>query len=510
EAEKNRGRAEKFFVAAIASIDLEQPSVEACQALVALVWFCTHLVVHRFSQAWILAGMAFRMVPLLKLDVDPDELGCPKMTWLEKEVRRRTFYAIICMDQLDFVFREKSFGIWKRPHQVNLMAPSILWLSVDPITEEPTNLPIGRADVDMGLLTIQIGNIMCGIAELNLTRGTTYVGPRGPLGLTPTEQNELIIRMAAQNIHSMSSPLPIMNEPTPDEEAKFAYLDGEITAWLSSFPPGVHPGSIATAVQFSTPLPPLNKELPPYLAIKFHLFYFSSRMSLHRPRMITELLKVVRDPIALNKNGVNNDLRGDIGKAWSDAGRESFRRCRESALGITQILVRRIQVLPPSPLPQGPPRPVFTFVGVPESRAILEAGLHHFIMAMIFSIGLPSNSGVMGEFSNKFELLHTSRAVMKMIIEELGGSASAGNEVLMSQRVVELREEALEGLAVVMAVLGDITQRKASGKPVSDQLERMVAESGLDVSGQIKQLMDGISDIRRVHGIDSDHSHLLC
>ncbi|KAI8843078.1 hypothetical protein BC829DRAFT_401257 [Chytridium lagenaria] len=428
------------------------------------------------------------------------------MTWVEKETRRRVFYTILSIDQIDFLFREKSSGLWKMGHSVRPISTMVTWLSVDGATGEPTVVSSNQKDVDLGLIALRLGQLFCQVTEHNVCRGTIYFGAKGPLGMTTQEQMNLIHSVSSTHRGVMMSPpadtFGATLTPTvlKEDDLVFAYLDTEITKWLESFPPGFHPGSIATAVQFSTPLPPLDKGLPPYMAIKFHLYYYSLRLALHRPRMMAELEKAVK---AFNGMASNVDFSSDaLKQVWSKMGRESFQKCREAAFGIIRVVVRRIQVLSPSPLPQGPPRPVFVFVGVPEARAILEAGIQHIVVAMMFSVGVTMASrGMVSGYGEG------PTSVIEMIVEEVDGKRWDG--VGLERRIKEMRDEALEGLAVAMAVLRDVRRRKASGVAMSEMLERLVVESGIEVGGQVKEFEESIGDIRMVDSV-MDHSHLVC
>jgi hypothetical protein len=57
------------------------------------------VVTGNFSTAWNRLGAAIRMVGLLKLDVDPDDLEATKgLSWIEKETRRRCFWVAAILD----------------------------------------------------------------------------------------------------------------------------------------------------------------------------------------------------------------------------------------------------------------------------------------------------------------------------------------------------------------------------------------------------------------------------
>ncbi|KAJ3108739.1 hypothetical protein HDU97_000139 [Phlyctochytrium planicorne] len=485
KAEMFKEKSEKFFMAAIASLDLEQPSIETCQALICLTWYCSQLCLSRTTQAWILSGMAQRMIALLKLDIDPDNLeqldrSGKRWTWLEKETRRRVFYTIVSLDHLDMVIRETSSGLWKKPMQVKKPSSFMAYLTVNLTTEEPT-MECKPLEDDSSLLMFKLGIIGCEVTEYNLLHGTSYVKQDGPLGVQAELRSDVLKALG----HSYKAPVV-------DDDDRFLMLDKDIVRWLDEFPPGLHPGSLATAVQFSTPVPPLNKGLPPYYALKMHMYYFAMQLALHRPRLIRELVKLMRsgDPAAATV-------------AWGQIGRQSLRRCMDAASGIIRVLIRRIQILPPSPLPQGPPRPVFIFVGAPEARAILEAGVHFFFMARVLFLGKSNCSNadldIIGGQPNF--------AMMAMVLGEFAGVATYDAGILLA-KAEEAREEALEGLAVCLAILSDISRRKSSVTFMHSMLDRMTQEAGIDVSAQVKEFEDSILDIRKIESLE-DHSNVV-
>jgi hypothetical protein len=105
-------QAEHLFSSSLKTLDFERPSVGMCQALLVLAFYTSILTsTHRDKQGGILGGVAVRMVPLLKLDKDPDDIERmeeenknagrlragfkKKWTWLDKEIRRRLFYGML-------------------------------------------------------------------------------------------------------------------------------------------------------------------------------------------------------------------------------------------------------------------------------------------------------------------------------------------------------------------------------------------------------------------------------
>ncbi|KAJ3134541.1 hypothetical protein HK101_004341, partial [Irineochytrium annulatum] len=84
----------------LASSCFENPSLGVLQAFIVLAACAAEM--GKMSSAWMLLGSAARTILYLKVDVDPDELDPgerEKMTWVEKEARRRCWWITYVQDR---------------------------------------------------------------------------------------------------------------------------------------------------------------------------------------------------------------------------------------------------------------------------------------------------------------------------------------------------------------------------------------------------------------------------
>ncbi|KAJ3206623.1 hypothetical protein HDU67_008047 [Dinochytrium kinnereticum] len=174
--EDNMTRSDHIFAAAVASLDFDRPTVEMCQAIWLLVIFCVFLSNGRGSQGWLLGGMAIRMVPMLRLDVDPDviEAEGEKLCWVQKEIRRRLFAMAMTIDMFDLIHREKCSGIWRKSCDVKLPQQHNMWCSVDPVSGEPTIQASEDFDLDINYYVFSLSKLMARTIDYNLSNGNPF------------------------------------------------------------------------------------------------------------------------------------------------------------------------------------------------------------------------------------------------------------------------------------------------------------------------------------------------
>ncbi|KAJ3176074.1 hypothetical protein HK101_010515 [Irineochytrium annulatum] len=441
-------RAEALMNAAILCLDLEHPSVEMCQALVLMVLLQGSLKDPRTSQEWLLSGMAMRMVPLLKLDVDPDLLErmdptARRWPWIEKETRRRVF-AIICMlDEIDMALREACFGVWKRKHAVKVPAVLAVWHSVDVETGEPALDPSKVSAVDISLLALAIANLRARVAELNQAMGSSYKQMKMKL--------EIGDKDAAGGADPTGDREPTKLDITP--ELQFALLDAELDLWYQSLPPGLHPSTLTNDIQFSFVIETKGERMAaPFQALRLHLLYMASMLSLHRPRVLRELKSLTA--IMLLNNVTDRSLL-----VISDGCKDSLRKCAQAAVGITQMMKRKIMITHPSPL-NSAIRPFASFARMSPGFAIslLEAGIMHAVFLVMLGIG---------SFPHQTTLLTPEmRARVTEMVSGIVGDT--------------FKLAAVEGLSIVMQILKGLSKQKKQVALLSDVLDRVIAKIGLE------------------------------
>ncbi|KAJ3416240.1 hypothetical protein HDV05_002530 [Chytridiales sp. JEL 0842] len=135
-------QSEWFFEEAKRRCEWERPTVASSKALVLMWFYCTFLNPRKKGQGRLLGGVVVRSVPLLRLDVDPEELvgeGAEGREWgvLVKEERRRLFWNILLLDEMDYVMREPSAtrGFWSLSHTVQPPMPLSTFLCLSPTSK---------------------------------------------------------------------------------------------------------------------------------------------------------------------------------------------------------------------------------------------------------------------------------------------------------------------------------------------------------------------------------------
>ncbi|KAJ3115219.1 hypothetical protein HDU96_001003 [Phlyctochytrium bullatum] len=167
-------KSEEFFSAALAALDYDKPSVEMCQTLLILVVYTSFISTSKTSYGWLITGMATRLVPLLKLDVDPDVLEAQskrRWTTLEKETRRRVFNFAVSVDMMSMIFKERSSRLWHSRLAVKPPSNIRLWRSIDAKTGEPTLDPASD-EPDMTHHAVDLIHIMCRVVDYYVGRGS--------------------------------------------------------------------------------------------------------------------------------------------------------------------------------------------------------------------------------------------------------------------------------------------------------------------------------------------------
>ncbi|KAJ3105197.1 hypothetical protein HDU97_008351 [Phlyctochytrium planicorne] len=486
-------RSDDILSAALSSLNIEQPSIDSCQALTIMVWHCAIVAPLRLSQEWLLSGMALRMVSLLKLDIDPDVLEAEdptkrRWTWLEKETRRRLFALMVAIDQVDLVFREVSFGLWKRKTSVKPPSTLALWLSIDVETEEPTVDPRTLPPLDAGIICLKVADLCCRITEFNMARGISYSatiytpaqtnGAANPL--IPSNPKSTLVDPA---VTAATTSPNVVQEDLASPEVKLKRLDDKLIAFQKILPVELTAETIDQSVVFRTRYdwPPSGPPL--YQGIRVQLWYHACVIVLHRPRMIQAIAQVAAAiPMALAKaatalqnpaNAGNPIFAGGIDwsfmrSVWEPSGGpDALRRCLQSAIGITKTLLKPIQIIPPSFLFTSSPIPVGSFCAVNESRSVLEAGLHHLVMIVLLSglygLGPPPQP-------DKPQPPPVSKAAtvprpISMLVQEVLGHGAI--------------QEARQGLSVALGVLQDIAVRRPRVKVMSEMLQRLIDAAGI-------------------------------
>ncbi|KAJ3162874.1 hypothetical protein HK101_000648 [Irineochytrium annulatum] len=458
--------------AAVLAIDLEKPRLDDVRALLILILLdpmlpragsagCGGVFGNERDREWLLTGAVVRASRLARLDVDPDELERDgsggerdhgrRLTWVEKEARRRAFAAACMMDEVDMIFREACFGLWKGKESVKPPAPTRVWMSVDPVSGEPGIVDDGSSHPDPVTLSLQGINLRSRVAELNWNLGLGYSALHENLA---SGAGDSLILDSGWIDRGAPARLEVY-----DASSHFEALSAEIDAWHATWGPGVHPASLANDVVFtltydtaflpaaSAPSP----QPPPFSSLKIHMFYFMSTIALHRARVLREL-----------------GTTSSTDKQLSTGCRESVRRCAEASVGITALLRRPVSAVVPDrrgargPAASPPRAKAFAFclhLSAGYAVPLLEAGLLNAVFLVILGVGAHARG--------------------------LGVDADAGKRKAMRDMVAGIVGEtfkvaAIEGLAAVMQILAALARRRDGVGGMLAMLERVVNEMGLE------------------------------
>ncbi|KAJ3097752.1 hypothetical protein HDU97_004567 [Phlyctochytrium planicorne] len=319
-------RSKQFCGAALSLLDLENPSLESCQAL------------------------ALVAMSLLKLDTDPDVLEARdptrrKWSWLEKETRRRIFAGICAFDALDALYNETSFGLWKQRGQVKSISTFEVWQSIDIRTGEPTINPLTVPNADPSVCILSVLDILVKTNELCSSAGAT---PSNTIS-----QNAISIDV----------------DPMLDEQ--FNALDVELKTWLHVLPRELSLSFMENDTVFACGFDMRSRQYPFFGALRIHLYHYAAVLLLHRSRLLREFARMARSMESIPDGRLPELL---------PAGRESLRRCVDACASMIRILRREVVVISPSPLPSDRSHPVAAFCSPIEARAILECGLHSIVV----------------------------------------------------------------------------------------------------------------------------------
>ncbi|KAJ3108742.1 hypothetical protein HDU97_000142 [Phlyctochytrium planicorne] len=426
---REMARSEECFHAAIGVMDIDKPSLEMLQTLLVLVIYCGFVSNRKAGLGWLMSGMATRLVPILRLDVDPDVLESESgrsWTTLEKETRRRVFWLTIMIDMMDMIFREKSSGIWHTTQPVKPPLSVAIWFTIGESGEPATHVQQQPPAADVVGHVIRLMEIICKVIEYHVTKEGTTLGVQGVIAqvrqplLAPTEKdqtlkNEVMVPIANgiestalaldqpfvsdwSQIHHPSpvvtdlwSPLSPPDASMPD--AEFVQLDQELTAWRQALPAWMR---IDGRSQFR--IGATEKDgVASYLLPKVFLYSSACTLTLHRPFLVRSVAGMIQE---LRKSGFRIEGGDDGAEPLDPLQRlmlimpapfhayhlESLKSSTDAATSIISFLDRPVEIVGPSPMVSGV-HPAASFFGIGEARAILEAALHYVIVYALVKDG---------------------------------------------------------------------------------------------------------------------------
>ncbi|KAI8850333.1 hypothetical protein BC829DRAFT_488868 [Chytridium lagenaria] len=348
-----QARSEEFFSAAVAALDFDRPSVEMCQTLLILVIYCGFISNNKAGLGWLLGGMAMRLIPHLRLNVDPDILEIEsrrKWTTLEKETRRRVFYLAMVIDMMDMIFRERSTGMWKRKSSVKTPMSMRMWHSIDFATGEPT-AHSSHNDPDLMTHAIELMEIICKVVAHHVGKDDHCIESHF---------------CASQMVDTVPSDMMMSDEEVFDPD--FALLDHDLSTWQKSLPEWMQ--SMDSYSQFSMGANYAGGGIPSYVLIKIFLYSNACTLTLHRPRMVKAVTAIIRYRKTYRHNtSLFPQSSFSHTTNTSDASffhvlsilppnlnphyLKSFQSCSEASRSIIQFLSKKFEIVDPNPIASG-------------------------------------------------------------------------------------------------------------------------------------------------------------
>ncbi|KAJ3195032.1 hypothetical protein HK101_001294 [Irineochytrium annulatum] len=476
-------KSEELFEAFLGRINFEAVGVEVIQALI--------------------VGKAL----LIKLNIDPDILEAEdptgrRWTWLEKETRRRLYAMLVVMDDIDMILRESCFGLNQLENSVKPTAPNHVWHSADPKTGEPTVDPSNYPPVDFSRTSQFAMSMAARIVGFNISSGVVYSSSlrhqadsnnANPFNVTDGQTQRVGGKSThAQAVAAAGGAVVAVEPARASPEAEFHLIAADLDRFVSALPPEWSMEALEASSAFSMyyDSPPRPSDVPMYWIVLTQMWKNAAIVMLHRPRLIRGLARVVRaeenaGATAAATGGMPTPPSGsgvDVGVGglkldttttfWgavqtrltsADGWIDSFKECMRASVAVTGVMRKRVSFVGPSFLPApGIVVPVAAICTMTETRPVLEAGLHHLMMAVLLEdIGggrVKRKDGVDG-----IPRMPTSLA--GFFQSAAGGPAALG--------------VAREGLAIALWVLKGIASRNERATAQYLMLKRLVDGCGI-------------------------------
>ncbi|TPX62880.1 hypothetical protein PhCBS80983_g00149 [Powellomyces hirtus] len=265
-----------FYIKAREMVDhyMDVPNASTVSALLILANYAAES--GRGSAAWMYSGMAIRMAQELKLNVEPDLedtfAGGSRMTWLEKESRRRLWWNCFVLDRYAGAAADRSMIINEKDCKVYLPATELDW-------ENET----GPGAVACGLPPNDTYQIAVLTSTNTFTPGMPSQSPYGYFVLLVKIFGKIL---EYSNVLKSTQRTNVTPALTPDADYQLTVLDASLRDWFSSLPDHMHNfGSENATGSAAGPM-------PSWPTAYLHIFYHLCVIMLHRPKMMIG----VRDP----------------------------------------------------------------------------------------------------------------------------------------------------------------------------------------------------------------------
>ncbi|KAJ3098486.1 hypothetical protein HDU97_003985 [Phlyctochytrium planicorne] len=377
---------------------MDVPNTSTVTALLCLATYAAGS--GRGSAAWMYSGMAIRMAQELKLNIEPefDESSSvgTKMSWLERERRRRIWWTCFVLDRYAGAAADRSMIINEKDCKVYLPSAESLWKSVSNNNEEPVESIPSNGAFQISVLT----------STSAFTPGVPFQNPFGYFVLLTKVFGKII---EYTNMHKNSGkngnatnfvngPLggPAKLTQGQDPEFQLSILDASLKNWFTNIPDWMK----NLGGDFTDDLASENP--PSYGVAYLHIFYHTCMILLYRPKMMT----ILRD----NPKNVQRS--------------PAFSVCHSSASEVTSV-IRKVQNVNPD----------LYFMTAFVAFCIFQSGLIHVMAAQV------SSDAQVVENSKRNADLHVSalagvakywfmagrlHSVLKNLIESAGLMKEAG------------------------------------------------------------------------------------
>ncbi|KAI8848272.1 fungal-specific transcription factor domain-containing protein [Chytridium lagenaria] len=264
---------------------MDVPNTSTVTALLCLATYAAGS--GRGSAAWMYSGMAIRMAQELKLNIEPefDESNAvgARMTWLERERRRRIWWTCFILDRYAGAAADRSMIINEKDCKVYLPSNEGLWKSVTNSSEEPLEAVPSNGAFQISVLT----------STSAFTPGVPMQNPFGYFVLLTKIFGKII---EYTNMHKASGkngaasnfvngPLgaPAKLAQGQDPDFQLSILDASLRNWFGNIPDWMR----NLNGEFTDEL---ASENPPSFGVAYlHIFYHTCLILLHRPKMMTIL-----------------------------------------------------------------------------------------------------------------------------------------------------------------------------------------------------------------------------
>ncbi|KAJ3408244.1 hypothetical protein HDV05_005075, partial [Chytridiales sp. JEL 0842] len=281
-----------FYIKARELVDhyMDMPTPSTVSALLLLATYAAGS--GRGSAAWMYSGMAIRMAQELKLNIEPEFedsfAGDARMSWLEKETRRRLWWTCFILDRYAGAAADRSMIINEKDCKVYLPCQENLWCSVSSCSEEPKEAVPVNDPFQITVLT-STNAFTPGIPQQTsigyfvlLTKIFGKVVEYSNLFKPNTKQQGASSAMSGMNGGPVTAGAVLAPNPA-DKDYQLSILDASLRSWFSALPESMRNLGVEFAWDLGSESPPSWQV--PYL----HIFYHTCLILLHRPKMMSSL-----------------------------------------------------------------------------------------------------------------------------------------------------------------------------------------------------------------------------